>query len=65
MKRLIPRLGFTLGAGYEYAISQHASFQTEYGYTDLGSFDVYTMGPIKVSESVAFHKIASGFNIRF
>ncbi len=60
-----PRLGFTLGAGYEYAISQHASFQTEYSYTDLGSFDVYTMGPIKVSERVAFHKIASGFNIRF
>lgn len=59
------RIGYTIGAGYEYAISSNASFQTEYSYTDLGTHDLYAVGPVKISDRVSFHKIASGFNIRF
>lgn len=57
--------GWVIGAGFEYAITDAVSFQTEYGYYDLGSDEVYNDGTIQVSEDLSFHSIKAGVNFRF
>jgi len=60
------RIGYTVGAGYERAIGESATFQTEYSYTNLGQSDIYAIpGGPTLHEDVAFHTITAGVNLRF
>ncbi|SKA34570.1 outer membrane protein [Consotaella salsifontis] len=64
------KTGWVVGAGVEYAITPHVSFQTEYSYTDLGKDTIYagelTGGDnLKISEELDFHTVRAGINYRF
>jgi outer membrane immunogenic protein len=54
------RLGWTAGAGLEYAVSQYWSVKVEYLYADLGS-DILVLDDVKFSA----HLIRGGVNWRF
>ncbi len=54
------RLGWTAGAGLEYALSQNWSVKVEYLYADLGS-DILVLDDVKFSA----HLIRGGVNWRF
>tara|TARA_R110002051_G_scaffold324519_3_gene422150 strand:+ start:11022 stop:11702 length:681 start_codon:yes stop_codon:yes gene_type:complete len=60
-----PRMGYEVGVGLEYAIGEHATFATEYGYTDFGTFDLYHDGGLTVSDDLAFHRLTAGVTLRF
>lgn len=63
------RVGYTVGAGAEYAITNNVTLKTEYLYTDLGKLkiDAYngeqnlTIGEAKS----AFHTVRVGLNYKF
>jgi outer membrane immunogenic protein len=69
--------GWTVGAGLEYAITDHWTFKTEYLYVDLGSqtlFDDSAEGPIgddylivgaKIDVETKFHTIKAGINYKW
>lgn len=59
------RVGYTIGAGVEYKITDTISFQTEYAYTNFGEEDVYVIPGGSVTESLAFHSVKAGLNFRF
>ena len=54
------RLGWTAGAGLEYAFNQDWSAKIEYLYVDLGS-DILVLDDVKLSA----HLIRGGVNLRF
>ena len=54
------RLGWTAGAGLEYALNQNWSVKAEYPYVDLGS-DILVLDDVKFSA----HLIRGGVNLRF
>jgi outer membrane immunogenic protein len=56
------KAGWTVGAGVEYAVTDHLSLKTEYAYTDLGKAQVlYDMFDRKVN----FHSVKFGINYKF
>ncbi len=69
--------GWTVGAGLEYAITDHWTFKTEYLYVDLGSqtlFDDSAEGLIgddylivgaKIDVETKFHTIKAGLNYKW
>lgn len=64
------RVGYTVGAGAEYAITNHVMLKTEYLYTDLGKLKFDNGdddGYYKVSGEVKlpFHTIRIGLNYKF
>ena len=59
------KVGWTIGAGAEYALTQNVSFQTEYAFTDLGEDTLFNEGGIAINEDVSFHAIKVGLNFRF
>lgn len=66
----IPRWGYTVGAGIEYALTDNMSFKTEYLYTDLGDEEIIG-GPIaedvdaSLGTAIAFHTVRAGVNFHF
>ena len=67
--------GWTVGAGFEYAVTDQVSLKTEYGYVDLGTAELLA-GTIlggggdgsidgSLSSSVAFHTVRAGLNFHF
>lgn len=70
-------MGWTLGGGFEYAVTEHLSLKTEYLYIDLGkqkvqSFDLAEMANIDnvaadltIHEDIAFSTVKAGINWRF
>jgi outer membrane immunogenic protein len=54
------RLGWTAGAGLEYALTQNLSVKAEYLYVDLGS-DILVLDDVKFSA----HLLRGGVNWRF
>jgi outer membrane immunogenic protein len=54
------RLGWTAGAGVEYALNQNLSVKAEYLYVDLGS-DILVLDDVKFSA----HLLRGGINWRF
>ena len=58
------RLGWTLGAGLEYAFLSNWSAKIEYLYVDLGSFDT---GPAPIVNNVSFKEniVRAGINYKF
>lgn len=70
--------GWTVGAGLEYAITDHLTFKTEYLYVDLGSQTLFNeSGTIdlddgeylnigaKMDVDTKFHTIKAGLNYKF
>ncbi|MBN9551837.1 MAG: porin family protein [Alphaproteobacteria bacterium] len=57
------RLGWTIGAGAEYALNAHWTLKSEYLYTDFGRSTV--SHDIPLENDVAFHLVRAGLNYRF
>jgi len=58
------RVGWTVGAGAEYAIDNNWSLKTEYLYTDLGSMSVESFGEVGDID-FKFHTVRAGLNYKF
>ena len=61
-------VGWTAGAGLEYALTNNWSVKGEYIYADLGSKSwVYNTGvvPVAVTGASAAHELKAGINYRF
>lgn len=70
-------MGWTLGGGFEYSVTEHLSLKTEYLYVDLGeqktaSLDLAEMANVPgasadltVHEDIAFSTVKAGINYRF
>ena len=60
------KVGWTVGAGAEYAITNNWSLKSEYLYTDLGktTFDLPGPGP-DADVKVPFHTVRVGLNYKF
>lgn len=60
------RVGFTVGAGVEYAVTDNISLQTEYAFTSFGDEDIYSDGfGNSITENLSFHTVKAGVNFRF
>jgi outer membrane immunogenic protein len=60
------RIGWTLGAGVEYALTDRWSWKAEYLYVDLGKFDCgVSCGAVNTDVSFKSHVLRSGLNLRF
>ncbi len=63
------RVGYTVGGGVEYAITNNVSLRAEYRYTDFGkSTDVLgnsTAGGVAVRHSVTDNRVQAGFSYKF
>lgn len=64
------RLGWTVGAGVEYALTDNVTFKTEYLYADLGSAEILNedLGGgmnVTMDSAVAFHTVRAGLNLQF
>lgn len=64
------RLGWTLGGGGEYALTDHVSVKAEYLYVDLGKqhFDTASSlgaAEVRVDRSTKFSVVRAGVNYRF
>ncbi|MBZ9821920.1 outer membrane protein [Mesorhizobium sp. CA4] len=59
------RVGWTVGAGAEYAITNNWSFKSEYLYTDLGKQTFDIGGPVGADVKVPFHTVRVGLNYKF
>ncbi|MDH6229586.1 outer membrane immunogenic protein [Mesorhizobium soli] len=56
------KAGWTVGAGVEYAVTDHVSLKTEYAYTDLGKAQVLEG---MIDRKVNFHTVKFGINYKF
>jgi outer membrane immunogenic protein len=63
------KVGFTVGAGAEYAITDHVTLKSEYLYTDLGKLKLFDLNDEFSSASaeakVKFHTVRVGLNYKF
>ena len=63
------KLGWTVGAGAEYAITNNLTFKTEYLYTDLGKTDLIDASvydfDVNLKNNVKFHTVRVGLNYKF
>ncbi len=63
------RVGWTLGGGVEYALTDNVSLKGEYDYVDLGSKKLRMAGVGAINDGVSrktqFHVIRAGLNYRF
>ncbi len=69
-------MGWTLGGGFEYAVTEHISLKTEYLYVDLGKqdlrnidlaalADVDASAKLSIDQNVSFSTVKAGINYRF
>jgi outer membrane immunogenic protein len=62
------RVGWTAGAGVEYAITNNWSLRLEYRYSDYGTFTDFapvTLGGTTVSHRETDNKVQAGFSYKF
>lgn len=57
-------IGWTVGAGVEFAVADNVSLDLLYRYTDFGSKD-YDLGGVTVPTSLTSHAVTAGVNFRF
>lgn len=57
-------VGYTVGGGLEYAVTDNVSTRLSYHYVDLKNRD-YTIGGTKKSVGFAGHTIGAGFSVKF
>ena len=63
-------LGWTLGGGAEFALSDNLSLKAEYLYVDLGEEEVFdddiaNIGNVQVDQNLSFHTVRAVLNFRF
>lgn len=61
----VNRVGFTVGAGIEYAVTENISLQTEYAYTSFDDEELISSGGVSLNEALSFHTVKAGVNFRF
>ena len=59
------RVGWTVGAGLEYAFLGNWTAKIEYLYVDLGSFDTGFTAPIRNNVSFKENIVRAGLNYKF
>lgn len=63
------RMGWTVGGGLEYKVSEALSAKIEYLYVDLGNEDVinadFAGGSVHADNDVNFHTVRAGLNFHF
>ncbi len=59
------KTGYTVGAGVEYAFTDHLSGQLEYSFVDLGEDEIANDFRGSVDEDVKLHLVKFGLNFRF
>lgn len=63
------RVGYTVGAGLEFKLTDSVSMFTEYAYTDLGDSIVFSNPPgfadFDLEEKIGFHTVKAGINFHF
>ncbi len=63
------RIGWTVGAGAEYAITNNITVKGEYAYVDLGNEKITVMDPggnfVHANDPASFHIIRAGVNYKF
>ncbi|MFG1477929.1 outer membrane protein [Xanthobacter sp. V4C-4] len=57
--------GWTLGAGFEYALTNNWTLKTEYLYVDLGSKDSGPLGGVVLTSDTKFNTVKAGVNYKF
>ena len=57
-------IGWTVGAGVEFAVADNVSLDLLYRYTDFGSKD-YDLGGTTVPTSLSSHAVTAGVNFKF
>jgi outer membrane immunogenic protein len=57
-------IGWTVGAGVEFAVADNVSLDLLYRYNDYGSKD-YTLGATTVPLSLTSHAVTAGVNFKF
>jgi outer membrane immunogenic protein len=72
-------MGWTIGGGFEYAVTESISLKTEYLYVDLGDAELLDLdlvdalgGPpdagtanLSIDQDISFHTVKAGLNFRF
>jgi outer membrane immunogenic protein len=71
-------MGWTIGGGFEYAVTEHVSLKTEYLYVDLGKQQALNQdlaklvgspegltANLKINQDIAIQTIKAGINYRF
>ena len=56
-------IGWTLGAGVEFAVAENVSLDLQYRYSDFGS-KTYDLA-VPTDYSLTSHAVTAGLNIRF
>lgn len=59
------KTGWVVGGGFEYAVTDAISLQTEYSYVDLGRDTLYADQFETITEDVSFHAVKAAVNFRF
>jgi len=59
------QLGWTVGAGLEYAFMSNWSAKIEYLYVDLGSFDTTAFSPVATTINFKENIVRAGINYKF
>lgn len=57
-------VGWTLGAGLEYAFTNNLTAKVEYLYTDLDN-ETFVLGPVTTSAGAEFSTVRAGVNYKF
>lgn len=57
-------IGWTVGAGVEFAVADNVSLDLQYRYTDYGAKD-YALAPNPTELSLTSHAVTAGVNFRF
>jgi outer membrane immunogenic protein len=72
-------MGWTVGGGFEYAVTESISLKTEYLYVDLGDAElldldlvtalgyepIYGTANLSIDQDISFHTVKAGVNFRF
>ena len=61
----VDHVGFVVGAGLEYQVTENISFQTEYAYTQFGEETLVSLPGGSITQEFGFHTVKAGVNFRF
>lgn len=59
------RVGYTVGGGVEYAISNNWSLRAEYRYTDFGSYSDIGPTGVSINKRDTDNRVEAGFSYKF